>query len=269
MSDDRASNELKGRWALVTGASSGLGADFSRELARRGANVAIVARREENLRALADELAAARGVTVEPVAMDLGSRDGVAGLVRRLEAAGVVVDVLVNNAGFGVYGSFLDQPWERVEAMLELDVVTVAHLTRLLAPGMVARRWGRILQVASIGAFQATPTYAAYSAAKAFVLLFGEALDAELQGSGVSCTVLSPGVTATEFLDTAGNTELSSFQRRSMMRSEDVARIGIDAMMRGKRSVIPGALNALNTWSERFLSRRATTYLAGKLMSMK
>lgn len=257
--------ELAGRRVLVTGASSGLGVDFARELAARGAALVLVARRLDRLEELAAELKRAHGVEVECAGADLGDRAAVQGLFERVTAGGRAVDVLVNNAGFGVYGPYLEIPWEREHAMLELDVVTLAHLTKLFARPMVERRFGRILQVASIGAFQPTPTYAAYSAAKAFVVSFSEAIDFELAGTGVSCTVVSPGVTATEFLAVSGQ-KPTLYQRLLMMTSADVARAGIDAMIAGRRHVVPGLLNALGALTSRLAPRRLATWIAWMTM---
>lgn len=254
-----AERELAGRRALVTGASSGLGTDFAEELARRGAALVLAARRVDRLEEVAKRLREKHGVEVEPLAVDLGDRAAVGDLPRRFE--GRPIDVLVNNAGFGVFGDYLKIPWEREHQMLELDVVTLAQLTKLFVPGMVARRWGRVLQVASIGAFQPTPTYAAYSAAKAFVVSFSEAVDFELAGTGVSCTVVSPGVTATEFLAVSGQ-KPTLYQRMLMMTSPEVARIGIDAMVAGRRHVVPGLMNKLGAFTTRLVPRSVATRLA-------
>ena len=176
-------------------------------------------------------------------------------LYDRIRALGLTVDVLINNAGFGVYGPFAEIPWEREEEMLRLDIVALVHLTKLFVRDMLARNLGYILQVSSIGAYQPSPTYATYSAAKAFVLSFGEALNYELRGTNVKVSVLSPGVTETEFLEVAGQAR-TLYQRMSMMPSRPVAEIGIDAMLRGKPSKVPGAMNAFATWSLRFMPRR-------------
>jgi len=259
--------ELRDRWALVTGASSGIGADFARELAARGMHLVLVARREERLRALAEELARAHGVRTRIVAADLAQADAPRALHERLRGEGVAVDVHVNNAGFGVYGAFLDVPWEREREMIEVDVVALLHLTKLFARDMRERGFGRILEVASIGAFQPSPTYAAYSAAKAFVQSFGEALACELRGSGVTVTVVSPGVTETEFFSVAGQ-QRSLFQRLTVMPSAKVARIGVRAMERGRPLVVPGFANALTAWSMRLLPRRWQTSLAKTAMTL-
>jgi uncharacterized protein len=256
---------LSGQWALVTGASSGLGADFARELAGRGASLVLVARREENLRALQAEITARHPVQVEVVAMDLATPEAPQQLYDRLKAAGRQVDILINNAGLGLYGPFLEIDWQRERNMLELDIVTLTHMTKLFVRDMVARKRGYILQIASIGAYQPSPLYASYAAAKAYVLNFGEALNYELRKTNVKVTVLSPGITATEFLKVSGQ-QATLYQRTVMMRSPDVVRIGIDALLRGKPSIVPGRLNALMAWSNRLFPRRVQAAVAHRLM---
>ena len=231
------------------------GRGFCQELASRGSNLILVARREDRLVALQQEITAQYGVQVEVIAMDLEPADAPQQLYDRLKAAGRAVDVLINNAGFGLHGAFLDIPWERERAMLELDIVTLTHLTKLFAADMVARRFGFVLLVASIGTYQPSPTYATYSAAKSYVLYFGEALHYELRNSGVNVTVVSPGVTRTEFLAVAGQ-QPSLFQRTMMMESQEVTRSAIDALLSGKASVVPGFMNALLAESTRLLPRQ-------------
>jgi short-subunit dehydrogenase len=256
---------LHGKTALVTGASSGLGVDFATILAERGCNLVLVARSEDRLRALADELAARHGIQVHVVAMSLSVLGAAQVLYDRIDALGLTIDVLINNAGFGVHGPFVDTPWEREEEMLLLDVVTLVHLSKLYVRDMRARGAGWVLQVSSIGAYQPSPTYATYSAAKAFVLSFGEAVSYELRGSNVKMTVLSPGVTETEFLAVAGQRR-SLYQRLSIVPSRPVAEIGINAMLRGKPSKVAGAMNAFATWSLRFMPRRAQAAMASAAM---
>ena len=258
---------LRGKYVLITGASSGLGADFARELAARGCNLILVARREDLLQALRQEITTRHGVDVEVVPLDLTAPDAPQRLYERLKDAGKVLDVLVNNAGFGLHGQFIDLPWERERDMLELDIITLVHLTKLFARDMVARDSGYILQIASNGAFQPTPTYATYAAAKSFVLSFGEALGYELRQTNVSCTVLCPGVTATEFLRVSGQ-RATLYQRRLMMRSADVARIGVESMLARRASVVPGRLNALLAWSVRLIPRRLAAALSYRAMTM-
>lgn len=258
---------LQGKTALVTGASSGLGAEFARQLAGMGCHLILVARREDRLQALKVEIEAAAKVQVHVMPADLGAPDAAAVLHTKVKAAGLTVDVLVNNAGFGLYGEHMQIPWEREREMLMLDVVALMQLTKLFAADMLARGSGWILQVSSIGAYQPSPTYAAYSAAKSFVLFFGEALNYELRDTGVGVTVLSPGVTATDFLKVAGQ-KASLYQRLLMMQAPKVVRVGIKAMLKRRPSVIAGRLNALIAWTTRFTPRRLTTAIAYRLMTI-
>ena len=253
---------LDGRHALVTGASSGLGADFARELARRGASLTLVARREALLHALREELA----TEVDVVALDLTAPGAPDELLRRTEAAGRPVDVLVNNAGFGLYGEFSQLDWERQRSMLEIDVLVPVHLTRLFLPGMLDRDLGFVLNVASIGAYQSTPLYATYSAAKSFVLSFSEALSYELRRTGVRVTAVSPGIVATEFLRVSGQ-RATRYQRLAMMDSPTVARIAVDGMLGGRPSLVPGRLNAVTVFANRLLPRRLSAAVAHRLMT--
>ncbi len=256
---------LRGRRALVTGASGGLGADFARELAARGCHLVLVARRAELLAALKAEITAQHKVEVDTITLDLVAAEAPQQLYDQLKADGKAIDVLINNAGHGLYGKFLDIPWPREHDMLELDIVAVVHMTKLFVADMVKRNFGFVLQIASIGAYQPSPLYASYSAAKSFVLNFGEALNYELRRTKVRCTVLSPGVTATDFLKVAGQ-KATWYQRRAMMQSKDVVRIGIDSMVRGKSSVVPGLLNAVMVWSNRLMPRRLSAAVASRLM---
>ncbi len=258
--------DLRGRWALVTGASSGLGVDFARELAGRGCPVVLVARREERLRQLAAELEAAHGVATHVLALDLADRHAPRTLHERLRADGIAVDVLVNNAGFGVFGPFLEIDWERERQMLELDVLAVVELTKRFATDMAERRAGWILQVASIGAFQPTPTYATYAAAKSFVLSFSDAIAHELRPYGVHVCTVCPGVTATEFLTVAGQRP-TLYQRLMMMQSPAVARSAVRALLRGRTSVVPGVGNALSAFSMRLMPRGIQATIAKAAMS--
>ena len=256
---------LRGKTALITGASSGLGADFARQLAERGCNLILAARRMERLQELQTEIIAKYSVTVECVAIDLLAANAPQQLYDQLKNSGKVVDVLVNNAGLGLYGEFWTSPWERLHQMLELDVVALTHLTRLFLPDMLARNFGYLLLIGSTGSFQPTPTYAAYAAAKSYVLSFGEALHYELRQSAVKCTVLCPGVTRTEFFDVSGQ-KITAFQRQSMMESAEVVRIGLEAMLKGRSSVVTGWLNAFLAWGTRLLPRQVLAAATSRLM---
>jgi uncharacterized protein len=235
---------LAGKTALVTGASSGLGVDFARELARRGCALVLVARREERLKQVQAELQSQFGVKVMVVTLDLGDPQAPQLLYDHLKAQQTAIDMLVNNAGFGVFGMELEIPWDKTRQMLMLDIVALTHLTKLFARDMVQRKTGWLLHVASIGAYQPSPTYAAYSAAKSYVRSFSQALNFELRHTGVSSTVLSPGITATEFLQVAGQKK-TWYQSAMMMTSAEVAAIGIRAMLKRRYSVVPGFLNWL------------------------
>ncbi len=237
---------LAGKTALVTGASSGLGVDFAHELARHGARLVLVARREDLLKQVQAQIQQTHGVEVTLVAMDLGAADAPKKLYDQLKAMNITVDVLVNNAGFGIYGLELDTPWEKTEAMLMLNMLTLTYLTKLFARDMVKRGDGYLLQVASIGAYQPAPLYAAYSATKSYVRSFSQALNYELKGTGVSCTVLSPGATATEFLKVSGQ-KLLWAHKATMMSAAEVAHSGIRAMLNRRYSLVPGWINWITT----------------------
>lgn len=252
-------------WALITGASSGFGVDFARQLAAHGSNLVLVARRIEPMQALAATLERAHAVRVKVIGMDLARAGAGRELLAALQAEGIEIDTLVNNAGYGVFGPFLEQALQRTLDMLQVNIFALTELTHVFGAAMARRGAGRILLVASIGAFQATPTYAAYSASKSYVLLFGEALHEELRARGVAVTVLSPGITATEFLKVSGQ-KATLYQRLVMMRSEPVVRIGLRALSRRRASVVPGWLNAITAWSNRLMPRSLQRKVAFKLM---
>lgn len=256
---------IAGKTALVTGASSGLGVDFAAELAALGCRLVIVARREDLLKQVQQDLHARHGVEVIAVTLDLSQPDAPKALHDLLRQQQVTVDILVNNAGFGLFGADLDLPWPRVQQMLQLDIVALTQLTQLFARDMKARGFGYILQVASTGAFQPSPTYAAYAAAKAYVLSYGYALNHELRGSGVSCTVVSPGVTATEFLQVSGQRR-NWFHNATMMSSGDVARLGVRAMLRRRSGIVTGWFNAISASMTRLLPRSLLAWLSARLM---
>jgi short-subunit dehydrogenase len=230
--------------SLVTGASSGIGAEIARELASRGHSVALVARREERLRTLASELNSEHGVTVEVIAADLGDPAGRQRLADELRSKGRVVEVLVNNAGFGHQADFATSPRERMVEMVDLNVGTVVDLTSRFLPGMVDRGRGTVINIASIAAFQPLPGSAVYAASKAFVLSFSEAIRTELRGSGVTVTAVCPGPVKTEFTDVAG---VGGVEDRTpsvvWMSAQDIAKHAIDGAAGDRRVVVPGSLN--------------------------
>lgn len=245
-----------GAVCLITGASSGIGAELARELARRGHGVALTARRGERLEALAGELHERHGVRAEALSGDLLDPAQPARLHAALEERGLRVSVLVNNAGFGSEGRFhrLDPGHER--DIVRLNVEAVVALCGLFVAPMVERRSGAVLNVASTAAFQPMPRMATYSASKAFLLSFSEALGEELRGSGVSVTTLCPGPVATEFFKSSeieGGTAQSPGW--AMVTAEETARAGVEGMERGRRQVIPGRIHAVGAVGGRVLPR--------------
>jgi short-subunit dehydrogenase len=230
--------------ALVTGASSGIGADIARSLAGRGHNLVLVARREDRLTALAEEIAAQHGVRAEAIAADLQTKAGRKRMREGIEAAGLRVDVLVNNAGFGTAGLFQRLDGEREAELVRLNCEVVVALCGTYVPGMAERGAGAVLNVASTAAFQPLPTQATYSASKAFVLNFTQALAADLHGTGVTATALCPGPVRTEFVGVAGmEHEASKLPEFAWVPSPEVAEAGVSGLERGKGVVIPGKLN--------------------------
>jgi uncharacterized protein len=225
--------------ALITGASSGIGADFARELARDGYDNVLVARRAEPMQRLASELRTQTTI----LTVDLSRPGSAAVVARELAARGIAVDVLINNAGVGMVGRFDEIDGRRISEMVEVNIFALTELTRLLLPAMVARRSGGVLFVASTAAFQPGPRMAVYFATKAYVLSLGEALAYELRSTGVRVSTLCPGPTTTEFAELAGNDKTALFKKRKPMSSAEVARIGWQGFKRGKRVVIPGFFN--------------------------
>jgi len=252
--------------ALVTGASSGIGAELARELARRGHDLLLTARRATELEALATELRALGAVaTVMP--KDLSAPGAARELARDINANGMRVDVLINNAGFGDVGAFVREDPDRIAAMLELNVAALTTLTRAFLPGMVERRHGRVMLVSSVAAFQPGPNMATYCASKAYVLNLGEALARELRGTGVTLTTLCPGATLSGFA-TASHAEslpLYSSKLVPKMSSASVARAGYDAMMRGQPVLVTGIVNKLVAFSGRVFPR-AVVFPVAKLL---
>jgi short-subunit dehydrogenase len=239
---DDALVESHSRTALITGASSGIGYELARLFARDRYNLVLVARSEEGLRRVADELSRDHGVSVEVVVKDLSAPDAPQELFAALRGR-THIEVLVNNAGFATYGQpFLDTPAKTDLAMMELNMVALTQLTRLFAAEMVARRSGKILNVASTAAFQPGPLMAVYYATKSYVLSFSEALACELAPSGVGVCVLCPGPTRTGFQQRA-RMERSRLFDYGVMDAERVARAGYRGLMKNKTVIIPGIRN--------------------------
>jgi uncharacterized protein len=235
-----------GSTALITGASSGIGAALARELAGRGHGVTLVARTEEKLRALADELARAHGVRAEVVACDVTDPAARDRLAEAVEAAGLKVAVLANNAGWGTYKPFVDVPRERLLDEVRLNTEAVVDLTARYLPGMVQRGQGAVLVTASTAAFQPLPGNAVYAAGKSFALSFAEALHQETRGTGVTVTALCPGPVESGFQDASGAHDFASGLPKPLWRTpEQVAGAAVKGLESGKRVVVPGAPNRI------------------------
>ena len=257
---------LKGKWALVTGASSGFGVEFAKLLAARSANLVLVARRSGPMDELADNLRHSNGVQVIVEPADLSVPGAAAELKNRIDRRGIDVDILVNNAGRGLYGDFRDQPLDTITAMVNLNLMAVTELTHLFAQQMIKRKTGHILLIASLLGYHATPGYAVYGATKAYVLVLGEALHAELKRHNVNVTVLSPGPTETSFAHVAGQRN-TLVVRTLMMEPRTVASLGVDAMLHGKSSTVAGLMNKLVVLSDRLTPRVLQTLIMQKVMS--
>ena len=250
--------------ALITGASSGLGEEFARQLAKSKYDLVLVARREDRLKAVADDAAKLGAAKVKVIAADLTGHESAAALHRQVTAEGLQIDYLVNNAGFGTRGRFDDLPFEREMDEIELNVTALVALTRLFLPPMVSRRSGTIINVSSVGGFTPVPFMATYGATKAFVLSFSEALAEELKDSGVTVMALCPGATRTEFQKVA-NVEEARMPSFAFMNADTVVTQAIAAAKRGKSVCVNGPMNKIMVESTRFTPRRLVAKIAGSM----
>lgn len=246
--------DLSHNWALVTGASSGFGIDFSDILAKRGCNLVLVARSEDKLRQQQRKLESDYSIETHVITMDLAQQGAGKALFEAIDATGINIDICINNAGFAVFGKYIDADWEDLLQMFNVDMITLADLTWRFARRMKAQGGGHILNIASFSGYQPIPMYAGYASAKAFVLNLSEAINMEMRSDGVKVCALAPGFTRTSFLNTAGQKE-NGFHRRNLMDSYPVAQEGIDALLSGKTSHVPGRKNRVMLFLSRFLSR--------------
>ncbi len=249
--------------ALITGASGGIGREFAKILAGNCANLVLVGRQVARLRAAKLKLdCVCSGSEIITIAKDLSRPGAAAEILAELEQQNITVDMLINNAGFGGFGAFSARKWEDEAAMIAVNITALTQMTKLFVRGMIERKRGRILNIASTAAFQPGPLEAVYYASKAYVLSFSEALANELKGTGVTVTVLCPGATATGFAAAAGLEQSRLFKYLKPASAPEVAKYGYDAMMRGKTIAIPGALNKLGAFGARLLPRAQLAAMA-------
>ena len=250
--------------ALITGASSGIGLELARIFAREKQDLVLVARSGDKLHQLAEELKK-EYINVTVLVADLADVKAADNIYRTLQQRNIAVDFIVNNAGFGDFGFFIESDWEKTERMINVNISALTYLTRLFMPAMVKNGFGRIMNVASTAAFQPGPTMSVYYATKAYVLHFSEAIGNELEGTGVKVTALCPGATQSGFQSVAGMEESKLVKGRKLPSSREVAEYGYKAMMKGKAVAIPGVLNYLMAQAPRFTPRSWVVKVARKI----
>ena len=260
-------NDFKGKWALVTGTSAGIGAAIARELAAHGAKLILTARRRERLDQLATELTAQFHTETRIIVADLNSPTAPQQIYDATEGAGIPVDILINNAGLGHYGEFYKLDPEHEYSMVRVNCEAVVRLSRLFIPRMVERHRGWMLVVASTASFQPIPYDAVYAATKVFDRFFALALAAEVERFGIRITALCPGTTETEFFDISGGGGV--FRRFGMQSAEDVARRAVLALARGQRTIVPNFKGAFTAFLTRFIPTTNITALLEKSIRPK
>ena len=258
--------ELNGQWALVTGASGGLGTEFAALLAERGVNLVLAARSAERLDVLAADLRSRYDVEVLTEQSDLSAEGAAEALVGQIRRRGISLDILINNAGQGRHGQFIDQSAEVIDTMIRLNISSLTSLTHYVAAEMAKHAGGHILLVSSLTSFMPAPTYAVYAATKAYVRNFGEALHAELKPHNVVVTVLSPGLIDTGFLHAAGQ-QPSKSMRNSMASPRVTAKAGLDALFAGRQNVVAGGINKAIAIASRVIPRAAQTKMMANALN--
>ncbi|MBN1876692.1 MAG: SDR family oxidoreductase [Anaerolineae bacterium] len=255
----------RGKTALITGASGGIGYELSKLFAADGFNIVLVARSEQKLTLLAEKLRETHGVEVTVLAKDLSTPEAPRELYTILQEQSITIDALVNNAGFGTHGPFAEIALEEELNMLQLNVVALTYLTKLFLPGMLQRNFGYIMNIASTGAFQPCPLMGAYCATKSYVLHLTEAIAEEVRGTGVIVNALCPGATRTGFQARADAEDIRLLHG-PLMTAEKVAEMGYRGLMRGKRVVVPGLFNQALAFSSRITPRTIVTRIGRWIM---
>jgi len=253
---------------LITGASSGIGYEFAKIYAKNGYNLVITARRQENLENIREELES-YSVKIETIALDLSKEGAAKKLYENVKEKGIVIDTLINNAGFGLYGNFIETDVDREAEMIDLNIKSLVILTKLFLKDMIAIDKGEILNVASIAAFQPGPLMSVYYASKSFVLSFSEAVRNEIRKTNVNISVLCPGPTATEFERSANLGKSTLFTRIKVMTPEKVALIGYKGLQKKKSIIITGKINSTLIFLNRFVPREVIVNVARKLQELK
>ena len=252
--------------ALITGASGGIGYEFAKLLAKDRYNLVLVARSEEKLQQVKNELEAKFKISAKVITKDLSKIGAVDEIYNELEKEKIAIDILINNAGFGDFGKFTETNWKKEAEMIQLNIITLTHLTKVILKGMVERKSGNILNLASTTSFQPCPLMAVYGATKAYVLSFSEALANELKGTGVTVTALCPGPTKTNFSNKANMQNTKLFNDKKLSSSEEVAKCGYEAMKKSKTVVIHGLKNKILASSIRFAPRNLVTKISRKVI---
>jgi uncharacterized protein len=257
--------EGSGKTALVTGASSGIGKAFAELLAQKGYAVVLTARRADRLDALAAELKQKYGVVTQTIVADLSQPNASRQIAGELASRKLAIDVLVNNAGYGVPGSYINVPWNDHERFMQVMVTAVLDLTYRLLPGMLERGWGRIINIASVAGMVTAPAgHTLYGASKSFLIRFSEALAAENGPKGVNVTAVCPGFTRSEFHDVTGTRDrMNKMPGLLWLEADDVAREGYDAVMKGRSVVVNGAIYRLLVWLTGAVPRSLAGWVSG------
>jgi uncharacterized protein len=263
------SQPSKNKTALITGASSGIGYELARLFARDGYNLVLVARNGDELKKISAQLTSEHNTSVKVIAKDLSAATSPREIFNEVRTEGMDIDILINNAGFGTYGTFCNTNLKDELEMIQVNMASPTHLTKLFLPGMIARGQGRILNVASMAAFQPGPFLAVYCASKSYVLSFSEALAEELRGTGITVTALCPGPVRTGFARRA-KTEKTKVMMRSLLNkvweADEVAAVGYNGLMRGKTIVIPGKKYIISAFIVRCVPRKLARRSARKIM---
>ncbi|GBD87949.1 D-beta-hydroxybutyrate dehydrogenase [bacterium BMS3Abin03] len=260
---------MNNKTALITGASSGIGYELAKIFAKDGYNLVLVARNEQKLNQLKSELSGKHNITVKVLPKDLSKPHAAEEIFNEVKNESISIDVLVNNAGFGIFNDYWNTDYKKEQEMLQVNIMSLARLTNLFAKDMIKRGDGKILNVASTAAFQPGPMMAGYYASKSFVLSYSQAINFELKKRGVQVSTLCPGPTITEFQTRAGMGNINLFKKSLTMTAEQVAKIGYKGLMKGKPVIIAGITNKIGAMSSKWSPAKITLPLVKWLHKKK